>query len=264
MSRNRGVVRWSLALVVLVGILVTTTYAALATGAGSVTGGSNLEATFTGGFSPSALSKTEPTPVAFRLSSHFVTPDGTHPPALRELVVEADKNLAVNVRGYPVCSPIIYRTHESIDPAQRCRDAIVGRGTMDIEIAFPEATPISLRSHAILFNMGRREGVTKLGFYSYITIPTPAAIVTDVQIRKVHNGRFGTEAVATIPKVAGGSGSVTAFEFKIDRKYVYRGKRVSVLTLRCPDGKILTRAKAVFADGLSTQEELPRPCTPSS
>jgi hypothetical protein len=218
---------------------------------------------FDGGFSPTVLSKTEPIPIAFRLSGDFQRSDGTHPPALTELIVEADKNLAVNVRGYPVCSPLMDQSVEPATPEQRCKRAIVGRGTMEIEIAFPEEAPISLKSNAIVVNGGKRTGVTNLNIYTYITVPTPAAILTKVQVKKIHNGRFGTEAVATIPKIAGGSGSVTAFNFKIDKKFSYRGRRVSVLTLKCPDGKILTRTRANFADGTSAQEELIRTCRPS-
>ena len=48
--------------------------------------------------------------------------------------------------------------------------------------------------------------------HAYITVPTPAAIVTTVKIKKIHKGRFGTESVASIPKIAGGAGSVTSLQ----------------------------------------------------
>ena len=60
-------------------------------------------------------------------------------------------------------------------------------------------------------------------------MPVPAAIVTTVKIKKINKGRYGLLVVAKIPKIAGGSGSVTSFSLKIDKKYTYKGKKVSVL-----------------------------------
>jgi hypothetical protein len=209
---------------------------------------------FDGGFTPTVLFKTKPTPVAFNLSGNFPTTDGTHPPALKELVVEADKNLGIHVEGFPKCFVGIEIR------ASSCNPAILGRGTMNIEIAFPEQAPIQLKSKALVLNGGEARGVTTLFLRTYITVPTPAELTATVKIKRIRKGRFGTEAVATIPKIAGGSGSVTAFDLTIDKKYAYRGRRVSVLTLKCPDREILTRARAIFADGSSRQEELIRTC----
>jgi hypothetical protein len=63
----------------------------------------NLKLTFNGGFSPKALSKTKPTPIKLNVSGQIATKDGTHPPALKEFILETDKNGGVNVKGYPVC-----------------------------------------------------------------------------------------------------------------------------------------------------------------
>jgi hypothetical protein len=212
---------------------------------------------FDGGFAPTVISKTKPTPIAFSISGDFQRSDGTHPPALTELIVEADKNLAVNVRGYPKC---IHGGAIQVYPPPNCHPAIIGRGMVHIEIAFPEQVPIQLQSHAVVFNGGKAAGVTTFFIRADIRVPTPAAIFIPVKIEKIHKGRFGIEAVASIPKIAGGSGSVTAINFKIDRKFTYKGRRVSVLTLKCPDGKILTRARGIFADGTVTRGELIRTC----
>ena len=75
-------------------------------------------------------------------------------------------------------------------------------------------------------------------------MPVPAAIVTTVKIKKIHNGRYGLKSVATIPKIAGGSGSVTSFSLKIDKKFTYKGKKVSVLSAKCPDGKLQAHGDA--------------------
>ena len=97
--------------------------------------------------------------------------------------------------------------------------------------------------------------------HAYITVPTPAAIVTTVKIKKIHKGRYGLESIASIPKIAGGSGSVTSFSLKIDKQYTYKGKKVSVLSAKCPDGKLQAHATAKFSDGTSASAEIIRTCT---
>ena len=84
-------------------------------------------------------------------------------------------------------------------------------------------------------------------------MPTPAAVVTTVKIKKIHNGRYGLLAQSSIPKIAGGSGSVTHFNLTINKK--------GVLTAKCPDGKLQAHGTAVFSDGTRPSAEVIRTCT---
>jgi hypothetical protein len=76
-----------------------------------------------------------------------------------------------------------------------------------------------------------------------------------VKIKKIHNGRYGLKSIATIPKIAGGSGSVKSFSLKIGNK----GKKV--LFAQCPDGKLQAHATAKFADGTKVSAGIVRSCT---
>jgi hypothetical protein len=144
-----------------------------------------------------------------------------------------------------------------------CRgDAIIGRGRATVEIAFPEVAPIVTEAELTVINGGVRGGVTTLYATAYLTVPTPATLAAKVKIEKIHNGHFGTEATVAIPKVAGGSGSVTSFNATIDRRFSRRGKTVGVATLKCPDGKVLARADELFADGTHLEAKLSQPCIP--
>lgn len=222
----------------------------------------NLELTFNGGFTPKALSKTRPTPIALNVSGKIATLDGTHPPALREFFLQTDKNGAVHVKGYPTCKSGQLQSQDTSHAEAICRTAILGFGTTDVEIAFPEQKPIPVHSKLILFNGGEKGGVITFFIHAYITVPTPAAIVTTVKIKHIHKGRFGTESIASVPKIAGGSGSVTAFSLTVNKKFTYKGRKVSVLTLKCPDGKIQAHGTAVFSDGTKASAEVIRTCTP--
>src|SRR5215212_6807800 len=63
----------------------------------------NLVFTFNGGFSPTKLPKKTMAPITLTASGKVQAKDGSHPPALKEAVVETDKNGAVFVKGLPVC-----------------------------------------------------------------------------------------------------------------------------------------------------------------
>jgi hypothetical protein len=215
----------------------------------------NLELTFNGGFTPKVLSKTKPQPISLNVSGQIATVDGTHPPALKEFVLETDKNGSVNVKGLPTCTSSKLQSQDTKHAEAICKPAIIGSGTTKIEIQFPEQNPIPVSSKLLVFNGGFSGGTTTLFIHAYITVPTPAAVVTTVKIKKIHNGRYGTKSVATIPKIAGGSGSVESFSLSIPSKS-------KVLTLKCTDGKILAHGTALFSDNTKAEAEVIRTCTP--
>jgi hypothetical protein len=240
-----------LLLTMALGALIALTVAGIASGAATPNKPStvrvgNLELTFNGGFSPSVLPKKTLAPIALTAEGKIKTTDGTHPPALKEAVIETDKNGSVNVKGYPTCKAGQLQSQDTTHARAICKSALIGSGKTTIEIEFPESKPIPVNSELLVFNGGEKGGVTTFYIHAYITVPTPAAVVTTVKIKKIHNGRYGMKSVATIPKIAGGSGSVTSFALKIDKKFTYKGKKVSVLSAKCPDGKLQAHVEATF------------------
>jgi hypothetical protein len=213
----------------------------------------NLELTFNGGFTPKKLSKKKLTPISLSASAKIRTVDGTHVPAMKRFILETDKNGAIDVKGLPVCRAGQLQSQDTRNAEAICRKAIIGSGRATAEIAFPEQAPIPAKSKIIAFNGGFKGGVTTLYIHAYLTVPTPAAIVTTVKIKKVRNGRYGLKSVASIPKIAGGSGSVTDFNLKISKK--------GVLSARCRDGKLQAHGTAMFADGTRASADIVRTCT---
>jgi hypothetical protein len=221
----------------------------------------NIEFTFNGGFTPTKLPKKTLAPIALSASGKIATLNGEHPPALKEVLVETDKNGAVTTVGYPKCTSGKLQSQDTKHAEAICKSAIIGKGTTNVEIKFPEQPPIPVSSKLIVFNGGTAGGTTTFFIHAYITVPTPAAIVTTVKIKKTHNGRYGLKSVASIPKIAGGSGSVTSFSLTINKKYTYKGKKMSVLTAKCPDGKLQAHATSVFTDGTKASATIIRTCT---
>jgi len=213
----------------------------------------NLELTFNGGFTPKKLSKKKLTPITLTVSADIKTVDGTHPPALKEFNVETDKNGAINVKGLPKCTASKLQSQDTKHAEAICKSAIIGSGQATAEIAFPEQAPILAKSKIIAFNGGFKGGTTTLFVHAYLTVPTPAAIVATVKTKKIHNGRYGLKSISTIPKIAGGSGSVRHFNLTINKK--------GVLSAKCPDGKLQAHGEAVFSDGTKASAEVIRTCT---
>lgn len=246
--------RKHLVITMALGALIALTVAGIATAEKPVkVRAGNLELEFNGGFTPKTLSKTKLTPITLTVSGKLKTVDGTHPPALKEFNVETDKNGAIEVKGLPVCTASKLQSQDTKHAEAICKSAIIGSGQAKAEIQFPEQAPIPATSKIIAFNGGFSGGTTTLYIHAYLTVPTPAAIVTTVKIKKIHAGRYGLKAVSTIPKIAGGSGSVTAFNLTINKK--------GVLLAKCPDGKLQARGEAKFSDGTVAKAEVLRTCT---
>jgi hypothetical protein len=221
----------------------------------------NLELTFNGGFSPTTLPKKTFAPIALSAEGKINTLDGTHPPALKEFLVETDKNGVVNVTGFPTCTSGKLQSTDTAHAEAACKSAIIGTGKTNIEIAFPESKVVPVSSKLLVFNGGTKGGTTTFFIHAYITVPVPAAVVTTVKIKKVHHGRYGYLSTASVPKIAGGSGSVRSFALTINKKYTYKGKKMSVLSAKCPDGKLQAHGTAVFADGTRASATIVRTCT---
>src|SRR5882724_1203995 len=114
----------------------------------------NLELTFNGGFSPKAISKTKLTPITFKASGDIKTVDGTHPPAMKEVVLETDKNGAINVKGLPACTSGKLQAQDTKQAEAICKSAIIGSGQVTAEVQFPEQNPITVPSKLLVFNGG--------------------------------------------------------------------------------------------------------------
>lgn len=222
----------------------------------------NLKITVDGDFSPKALPKSKMAGITLNISGKLETLDGKHPPALKEFVVETDKNGAINAKGLPVCTSGKLQAQDTSHAKAACPTSIVGEGETDVEVEFPESNPFIAKSKLLAFNGGVKGGVTTIFIHAYLSSPVSAAVVTTVKVSKVHNGRYGTKSIASIPKIAGGYGSPISFSLKVGRTFTYKGKKQSYLLAKCPDGHLNAKGTAVFTDGTRLTGSVVRSCTP--
>ncbi len=221
-----------------------------------------------GSVSPKKLPRHEYAPVTASLSARIATAGGPHPAALRETVVDIDKDVKINVKGYPVCEG---SRRDLLDPnatKKACGPATLGSGRAHVEIAFPEQKPILVTSPLTVFNGGEKGGKVTLLIYTLITVPAPRQIITTVTIKRKGTG---IHSIAKIPVIAGGSGSLLDFHFRLGTSYTYKGKKLSILEARCPDEVFKVTSSFLFknearAAGVapitSAKGSLTVPCTP--
>jgi hypothetical protein len=243
--------------------------AAIASAVSTTLRAGNLIVTFGGDTSPKKLPKNKYVPVTTHVFGKIKTSDGTHPSAFRETLFNIDKDTKVNVKGFPVCKAGQLEARDTKAAKRVCGNTILGEGKAEAEIAFPEQKPIKVPSPLLVFNGGEKGGKVKLLIHTFITVPAPTAIVTDVTIKRKGTG---IASVAKIPVIAGGSGSALNFDFKLGKTYRYKGKKVGYFEAKCPDGVFkVTVPKVVFKNeakvpGVAAQTILKGglavPCTP--
>lgn len=222
----------------------------------------NLRLTANGNFSPTALPRSKFAPITLNLSGKIETLDHTHPPAVREVIIETDKNGTINAKGLPVCTSGKLQAQTTAKARAICKPAIVGEGTTQVEVAFPEQRPFVIKSELLVFNGGVSGGKTKVFVHAYLSSPVSAAVVVPVTVSRIHHGRYGLKTVAKVPKIAGGYGSPLSFSVKVGRKFTYKGKRQSYLLAKCPDGHLQAKGVGIFSGNVRLAGSLVRTCTP--
>ncbi|HEX8754499.1 MAG TPA: hypothetical protein VF731_13895 [Solirubrobacterales bacterium] len=220
----------------------------------------NLVLSANGGVAPKKLSARKLSPITLSASGAIATVDGSHPPAAKTITIDFDRHGTINARGLSVCHARELQSRDTRAAERACRPAIVGHGKTTVQVQFPESHPFESTGPLVLFNGGVHHGVTTMYIHAYVSVPTPTALVTTVRIRHEHRGRYGTRAVARIPRIAGGSGSVTRFAFHVHRLFRRHGRKQSYLLASCVGGHFLAHADVVFTGGPSMAATLVRPC----
>jgi hypothetical protein len=248
-------------MVLALGALIAVAAVGIATAAGGETPVTvkvgNLEVTANGGFSPTALSKTKQTPISLKASGEVKEADNSHPPAVRELIIEGDKNAEVHVKGIPTCKSGQLQATDTQAAEAACKSALIGKGKVTAQVAFAEQKPIDVPTVLQLYNGGEKGGKITWYAHAYFSQPISGAIVTTVTITKHKNGRFGTLAVAKIPQITGGSGSTISFNLSIVKAI----KGINPISAKCTDGKLKVHVQAKFEDGTKAETEIIRACT---
>jgi hypothetical protein len=242
---------------VLAGVILLV---AAASAAAIVLHASNLVITTDGGFTPTTLPKHGFAPIKLHGFGKIESEDGSPPPVLETLTLWFDKHGEVETEGLPKCTPGKLAATTTAQARKLCPGAIVGKGFGKAVVIFPEQGPIPASSPITLFNAAPKNGNPVVLAHAHLTVPGPTTFVVPIEIQRVHQGRYGFKTVATIPKIAGGAGIPLYGQITVNRKWTYKGKKLSFANAGCPDGRLQAKIQTKFKDGTFLQGSVFKTC----
>jgi len=171
-------------------------------------------------------------PVSLRLADSIWTDDGSHPPAATGARFELDEQLRLDMADVPICKP----TSRIPRDQSPCDEGKVASGRIQVEVQFSEQQPIRVLGDATAYKTGARS----MMIYAFLPAPVTATLFVPVTIDRGGSGIYGLEATASIPKIAGGSGSLTYLGLRF---------RKGLFSAACPKRRLQSRVTDTFADG---------------
>jgi hypothetical protein len=221
----------------------------------------NLIVTIEGQITPKKLPRKTPAPITLTVSGSLKTADGTHPPALKTLHLEFDKHGQLNTKGLATCRAGQLQSTLTATAERVCKEALVGTGRAEAQIAFPEQAPFKASGKLLIFNGAPKGGKQVLILHVYAFVPAPTTFVTTAVISKA-KGKYGTVAEVKVPTIVAGQGSLIAFNATMRKSWPYKGKKQSLLLATCPTGHLYAHGDFTFADGTELSGDVARSCTP--
>lgn len=234
---------------------------ALASAAGQTVRAGNLVVTIEGGITPKRLPKKTPAPITLTVSGTLKTADGTHPPALKTLDLQFDKHGQLNTTGLATCRASQLQSTLTTTAERVCKDALIGTGRAEAQIALPEQPPFNASGKLLIFNGPPKGNKQVLVLHVYAHVPAPTTFVTTAVIAKT-KGKYGTSAEVAIPTIVAGQGSLIAFNATLKKTWPYKGKTQSLLLATCPTGHLYAHGDFLFSDGEQLSGGVTRSCTP--
>lgn len=216
--------------------------------------------TVDGGFQPTTLPKHRFAPISLSIRGDVSMVDGSLPPVVTRVVIDYDRNGHLTTQGLPQCDPGKLENTTTPAAMAACRSSLVGVGFASGMVAFPDQDPFPASSKVLAFNGTPRGGHPVLLLHAYAYVPAPTTFVVPVDITRINEGRYGYRSTLVAPVIAGGYGVVTHFDLTLNRRYSFKGHRLSYLGARCPDGRLQATGTVTFADGSAATGSVFRPC----
>jgi hypothetical protein len=201
---------------------------------------------------PKKLSKSTYTPASLKVTTKTTSTtaaNGVPSPAIRA-VVDFDRNARLYTKGIPRCDPAKLQSTSTEVALQQCGKAKIGGGKASALLPVGEQI-YTVNQTVTAFNgvpQGRRPVVI---LHTYGTTPVQTTLVLVGPVYNYNKEGYGPRLDLAIPKIAGGTGALTDFQVKINKKYFYKGKKRSFVSAKCTSGKLKARGTFTFLDGES-------------
>jgi len=217
-----------------------------------------------GGFSPRSLPQHRDAPIEIHGGGRIDTVSGELPPILHKIIFRFDKHGSVETRGSMVCTRRKLEFTDVNRARRACGAAIVGKGFGRAVVAFPDQKPFEAGTPITLFNAPRKNGNPTLLAHAYLYEEGrlgPTTFIVPIEIKRIREGRYGYLVETEIPEIAGGYGIPKAGSIRVDKKWTFKGEKLSYVNARCPDNRLQAYGTFTFKDGTRLNGTFARRCT---
>ena len=203
--------------------------------------------TISGSVSPSVLPKHGFAAVTAKVNLDIISGDANQPPPLTRATVQFDNQVRVDNRGLAVCQPGKLEGTDAPSARRACPAAIIGTGSANAKVTFPDQAPIDAPAPITIFNGPPRGGNPVVIIHAYTTVPAPTTFVVTGTLQKAGGG--GRKISFDIPPIAGGYGALVHFSASLGKKFKVGKQRKSYANAKCSRGKIGVQGEFVYGDG---------------
>jgi hypothetical protein len=191
-------------------------------------GGGGVVVAVNGDVRPNQLPRHRPVPVSLTISGSAWADGGGSPPRLRRLEFAFGARGGLDTRGLARCPRGRLRNATGRQALDRCRAALVGRGTIDAEVPLNPAEPIRARA----FN-GRAGGRPAVWVHAYSAAP-PVSFVLPFRLRRLRHGAYGIAISSPVASALGRWPRLRSYSLTLGRRYRAAGTVHSYLSADCP------------------------------
>jgi hypothetical protein len=220
---------------------------------------------FGGGITPDSLPRDARAPISVRITGTVRTLSGERPPALRGISVAINQGGRLDARGLAVCDRREIEPSSTQEALDRCGAALVGGGSYDADVAFPEQSAFPSHGRVLAFN-AVVDAKRAILAHVYGTEPVPITRIIVFRIQET-GGTFGTILTAALPASTNRWGYLNRISLSLHRNFTYKGQPRSYLSAACdaPTGFPgatfpFAHASMTFADGRTLSSTLTRSC----
>ena len=196
---------------------------------------------FEGQMTPKDLPRTGEAPVHVAVGAKITALKSSDPPKLKKISIAINSNGRFSPSVVPICTVRDIQPSTTQNALKACGDSLVGTGQFGAKVLLPQQAAFPSGGKLYAFN-GRYQGHPAILAHVYGTEPVPTSFTLPFVITQ-RKGELGTVLSASLSKVTGDAGYITALSLNLGRTI---GKR-TYLSASCPAPKGFGSASFPFA-----------------
>jgi hypothetical protein len=185
--------------------------------------------------------------------------NGVPSPAVNA-TIDFDKGARIFTKGLPTCNPAVLQNVSTEIAEEKCGNAKIGTGKARALLA--SGTRVyDIEQTVTAFNGVPQGGKPTVLLHTYGTTPIQTTLVLIGTVSNYNKQGYGPRLQVQIPLIAGGTGALTEFQVTINKKWAYKGEKVSFISAECATKTLKTRSVFTYLDGQSLEALHTQPCT---